>query len=426
MSDQTATRRNVQVDDGSEIGARWTLAVTAGPDAGLRVDIDPARSTRLLAGLSSTCELRLTDRSVSRRHVALDVTASGLRVVDLASTNGTTVNGVRVVEALLRGGEIVRIGATAIEVRRATEPSPYALPTELRFGRLIGTSPAMRRAFPIFARLAVSSIPVVIEGETGTGKELLAEALHEAGSRARAAYVVVDCAAGSDEVLAVALREADGGTIFLDEIALLEPSAQARLVRALEVGEVHDGASPVRVAARVIASTQRDLDREVLAGRFREDLFFAFTSGFVQLPPLRERKGDVATLTRHFWRTLGRDERPIPPGLIERFEEHAWPGNVRELQSAVARVLTLGEVAADDLGPTMQTRSPSLDELADETVATGVPLTLARERIVAEFERRYIRRVLERYQGNVSRAAIASGIGRRYLQTLKARRLPEK
>jgi DNA-binding NtrC family response regulator len=175
----------------------------------------------------------------------------------------------------------------------------------------------------------------------------------------------------------------------------------------------------LRVDVRIVAATRRDLDREVQAGRFRDDLFFRLAVGRIELPPLRRRRGDVAVLARHFWQTIAVDGRPIPPGLVERLEDYPWPGNVRELQNAIARHVAVGELPVSEAGP------PSGGEgrdVVERVLSKGLALPRARAEVVEEFERRYVERVLEKHGGNVSRAAAASGIALRYFQLLKAKR----
>jgi DNA-binding NtrC family response regulator len=304
----------------------------------------------------------------------------------------------------------------------------------------------MRALQPLFARLAASDVPVVVEGETGTGKEALAEALHAASPRAGGPFVVFDCTAVPPSLLESALfghergaftgalaqrrgafEEAHRGTLFLDEIGELDLTLQPRLLRAIERSEVQRvGASHwLRVDVRILAATRRDLDDEVRAGRFRDDLFFRLAVGRIKLPPLRGRTGDVAVLARHFWRALGGEGAPLPHGLLERLEAHSWPGNIRELKNAIARCLAVGELAAPfgAGGPTRDSASALGDEDAIERVlAMGLPLPRARAEIVEEFERRYVARALEMHGGNVSRAAAASGVALRYFQLLKAKR----
>jgi transcriptional regulator with GAF, ATPase, and Fis domain len=380
---------------------------------------------------------------VSRRHAAFDATARGLRVTDLRSTNGTFVGDVSIVEAYLRGGEHVTVGGTTLRVELEAPPSS-GLPAALRFGRVVGASPAMRRLYPLCERLAATEVPVVIEGETGTGKELLAEALHEQGPRPNAPFVVFDCTAVPPNLVESALfghergaftgavnarkgvfELAHGGTLFIDEIGDLDIGLQPKLLRALERSEIQrvGGEKFLRVEVRVIAATRRDLDREVQAGRFRDDLFFRLAVARIELPPLRQREGDVGVLGRHFWRTLGGGNAPLPPDLLQRFEDYDWPGNVRELHNTVVRRIALG-----DLAPLPAKRSslpPSALSPPSPPETVGVPLDLpfsaARQRVIEEFERIYVEHVLARHGGNVQRAAAASGIARRYFYVLKAR-----
>jgi DNA-binding NtrC family response regulator len=398
----------------------------------------------------------VTDRLVSRRHAAVEIGDRGLRLTDLGSLNGTRVDSLHVVDAFLRGGETIRIGETSIRVEAIADASTPALSTALRFGRLVGASPEMRRLYPLCERLAASDIPVVIEGETGTGKEVLAEALHDASARASGPFVVFDCTAVPGTLLEAALfghergaftgavdqrvgvfEQANGGTLLIDEIGELDIALQPKLLRALERSEVQRVGSSTwtRVDVRVLAATRRDLDREVQAGRFRDDLFYRLAVGRIELPPLRSRRGDVAVLTRHLWRALGGDERPMPAGMLARFEDYAWPGNIRELANAVARVLALGELADHEeagLASTSEREQagvastesipPPAGDAIERVLELELPLTRARERIVEDFERRYVARVLKRFDGNVVRAAAASGIARRYFQILRARR----
>jgi DNA-binding NtrC family response regulator len=173
---------------------------------------------------------------------------------------------------------------------------------------------------------------------------------------------------------------------------------------------------------RIVAATRRDLDREVQARRFRDDLFYRLAVARVELPPLRRREGDVALLTRTFWTALGGDETRLSPDLIQRFEEYSWPGNVRELHNAVARQIALGDVALDEAGGVQADAVSGGGDYIDRVVREGKPLPSARQEVVAEFERRYVTRMLELHGGHVGRAAAACGIGRRYFQMIRAKR----
>ncbi len=442
MSDETRTiLRSVPPQGGPRL-AVFDLVVVDGPDLGQRARLDGPG--RLLVGQSPACGLRLRDPHASRRHLAFTLEHGRLRMTDLGSTNGTHVNDVEVIEAFLAGNERVRIGDTTLLVERAqAESSP--LTAALRFGRVVGASPEMRRLYPLCERIAQSHVPVVIEGETGTGKELLAEALHDAGPRASGPFVVFDCTTVPPNLAesmlfghergaftgAVNARKgvfelAHQGTLFIDEIGDLDLTLQPKLLRAIERAEVQRVGSErwTKVDVRVVAATRRDLDHEIQVGRFRDDLFFRLAVARIELPPLRKREGDIGALARHFYRQLG-GEGAIPDELLGRFEAHEWPGNVRELSNAVARFLAVGETPLAGLAPS--SRRPTEGALAsgedpiEAVLARDLPLPRAREEVVAELERRYIERVLARYGGNVGRAAAASGIARRYFQMIRAR-----
>jgi len=428
--------------------ATYRLAVVAGPDKGTTVKVDATRPSPLLIGQSSSCDLRLTDRQVSRRHAAVDVSGARLHLVDLGSTNGTRVNDVSVTDGYLRGGELVRLGETALEVALLDSATIVELPTETSYGRVVGASAEMRRLYPLCDKLAGANVPVVIEGETGTGKELLAESLHERGPRASAPFVVFDCTAVPAALLeselfghergaftgAVATRkgvfeQAHGGTLLIDEIGDLELALQPKLLRALERSEVRrvGGDQLIKVDVRVLSATRRDLDHEVQAGRFRDDLFHRLAVARIELPPLRQRRGDVALLARMFAHQLGAGEKALPEPMLIRWEDYAWPGNVRELRNAVTRYLALGEADLGHAEDFALVLAPGAAEASrgegalEGVLSLGLPYSRARQRVLAEFERRYVERVLEEHGGNVLRAAAASGIARRHLQRVRAR-----
>jgi two-component system response regulator HydG len=414
--------------------------VVEGPDTGKQFKVDDFATQRVLIGQSPVCPVCLTDRAVSRRHAALEGDGTGVRLVDLESSNGTFVNGMRIRDVYLRGGETVRMGSSTLRFDVDASTHVVQAPEETRFHRVIGGSPEMRRLYPVFAQLAASDVPILIEGETGTGKEVLAESLHEASPRKDGPFVVFDCTTVSPTLLDSELfghergaftgaltarrglfEEAHKGTLFIDEIGDLDVSLQAKLLRAIERMEVRrvGGNKWTTVDVRIIAATRRDLDREVQAKRFRDDLFFRLAVARVELPPLRRRRGDIALLVQTFWTALGGDESQLSPDLIQRFEEHDWPGNVRELHNAVARQLALGHAAS--IQPVAESADPPHGDFLDRMVVSGKPLPAARQDVVTEFERRYVTHMLEVHGGHVGRAAEACGIGRRYFQMIRAK-----
>ena len=433
--------------------ATFALTIIAGPDRGKSFVLGAGQPSRVLIGQSPACDLRLSDRMISRRHVAIELQGARLRVTDLASTNGTNINGITILDAMCGGGEQVQLGETTIRLDMLAGVEKVQLPTATRFGRLVGQSAEMRKLYPLCERLAASNVPVIIEGETGTGKEVLAESLHEMGPRSSGPFVVFDCTAvppnlvesalfghergaftGATESRRGVFEEAHGGTLLLDELGDLELSLQAKLLRVLERSEVQRVGSnrTVKVDTRVLAATRRDLDQEIQAGRFRDDLFFRLAVARIELPALRRRAGDVTVLAFHFWRQLAGKGLPFPSDFAQRLESYAWPGNVRELYNAVARRVALGDLAAietarsapAEAGPPSVPSAPLSSrghDVIEDVLAQDLPLTRARERVVEEFERRYVTRVLAQHGGNVSKASAASGIARRYFQLLRAR-----
>jgi len=426
------------ISDEEEGSDKLFLSVVDGPDKGRSFELGPLLESSVLIGSSEACQVRLTDRRVSRRHCALDWSEGRIRVVDQRSTNGTTIDGVSVMDAVLKEGQILRLGETALALERRGEgpAAPRARSTATSFGRVIGGSPAMQRLYSLCERIAQSNVPCIIEGETGTGKEILAESIHEQGPRAAGPFVVFDCTAvppnmleaelfghehgafsGAVQARAGVFEEANGGTLLIDEIGELDPLLQPKLLRAVERCEIRRVGStkPVRVDVRLLAVTRRDLDREVQAGRFRDDLFHRLAVARIELPPLRKRTGDVERLVRHFYEQVGADIKTLDAGQLALWRDYTWPGNVRELRNAVARYVALGEVEQYEADPI-----PEQDVIA-EVLARKMPLSLARRRVLDAFEHRYVAHVLEEHGGNVAQAARASGIARRYLRKLKAK-----
>ena len=415
----TVRRQSFTRPKPKEGAAAFVLAVVSGPDAGKVLSLDASGPSRALLGQSPVCVLRLSDAKVSRRHASVSVMNDHIELRDLGSTNGTTVNGVLVKEAILVGGEAIRVGDTVLSVQREA-PRFVELTQATSFGKILGESPAMRKLYPVLASLAASEAAVLLEGETGTGKSLVAEELHTASRRKDGPFVSLETSAlassdignrlfgfGDDAGLLAAAR---GGVLFIDEIGNLPRDVQARLRDVLEGSDV-----------RLVAATRRDLDRDVQNERFDERLFFVLASGRVELPALREREGDVASLAKQFWAELAPAHgaaADLPEDFLPRFEHYPWPGNVRELRSAVVSRMTLGELGASFR--TTEAKAHGLDFLAS-VIEEDLPFPAARERVVMEFERRYVERVLARHGGNVTRAARASGVAHRYFQLIRAR-----
>jgi DNA-binding NtrC family response regulator len=416
------------------------VEVTVGPDLGLALIVDGTEPGPILIGTSPACSLRLTDRTVSRRHATLGLERTRVLVTDLSSRNGTFVDGVRILGAHVLPGQTMTLGGTTLTLSEAVPVRRGQLSSAVRFGQLLGASTEMRRLYPLCQRLAASNIPIIIEGETGTGKELLAESLHEEGPRRDGPFVVFDCTTVPPALMeselfghergaftsATSSRDgvfvrAHGGTLLIDEIGDLALPLQAKLLRAVDRSEVTPlgGGHAKRVDVRLLAATRRNLDNEVQAGRFRDDLYHRLAVGRIELPPLRERKGDVLVLARHFLQAMGAAEQSLPPELAARWQAHDYPGNVRELHNTVARYLALGDLA-DSPRPRSLDPPARRDASIREIVELDLPLREARELAVSSFLTQYVERSLRKH-GSVEQAAAASGVGRRYFQMLHAR-----
>jgi transcriptional regulator with GAF, ATPase, and Fis domain len=417
------------------------VVIVEGPDAGSTFALDRNAPTRILLGTSPACELRLTDPTVSRRHCSLEPAGQRYKIRDFGSTNGTFVDGVAIVEAFVRGDEVVRVGSSALrfESESVVEPSP--LPSAVRFGRVLGASVAMRRLYPLCERVSKSRVHLIIEGETGTGKEVLAESIHEAGQGGP--FVVFDCTTVSPHLVesqlfghergaftgAVAahpgvFEEANGGTLLVDEIGDLDMALQAKLLRVIDRGELRrvGGQKGISVNVRIIAATRRDLDKAIAADRFRDDLFHRLAIARLEMPPLRDRHGDVTLLARHFATEMGAEPAILSAEVLERFNDYAWPGNVRELRNAVARLIALGDVVVRPQPASRPADATSTSGDWLEAILRDTPaFALARRKALDEFERRYVERILAAHGGNVAHAARASGLALRYFRLVKAR-----
>jgi DNA-binding NtrC family response regulator len=408
------------------------LRVVAGPDRGTKVALG---TDSLRIGSAADVELVLHDATVSARHAEIQIGARGYLVRDLGSKNGVLLGSVRVERAPLVDGQRLRLGETVLVVRALGRAHAVPLARPGSFGGLVAASVKMRAVVATLARLAESELTVLLEGETGTGKEVAAHALHQAGLRAGGPFVVFDCGAVPPGLVASELfghekgafsgaharrdglfAEADGGTLFLDEIGELPLELQPVLLRAIEthatrrVGSVHEQRHDVRV----VAATNRNLAEEVRGGRFRQDLFYRLGGARVRLPPLRERPEDVTVLASRFAAQAG---LALSPELLAVLGAYDWPGNVRELRNTIERAAAAGGPL--ELGAAHQ-REASGRQLFVEG-GRLVPLTEARALAGDAFERAYLEEAIARAEGNLSRAAELAGVSRQMLTRLVAK-----
>jgi DNA-binding NtrC family response regulator len=356
---------------------------------------------------------------------------------DLDSTNGTFLGGHRITGASVTPGVMVGVGQTVLRFEILDGDLAEPVSRSDRFGPVLARSLRMRRLFAIAERVAPTDASVLIEGETGTGKGLLAEAIHEASPRAHGPFVVVDCAAiphalveselfghelgaftGARQQRVGLFEAASGGTVFLDEIGELPIDLQPKLLRALEKREVRRVGShtPIPVDVRVIAATNRDLRREVNAGSFRSDLWYRLNTVRLVVPPLRERREDIPLLVAHFYKQMAPDGAAHPSAeLVSVMQRGNWRGNVRELASAVERSLVF-----DDPEKWQDAFHPDSEHAAFE-FDPSVSFRAAKMRATAGWERSYLDQLIAHHDGNISRAARGARMDRSHLRELLRR-----
>jgi DNA-binding NtrC family response regulator len=435
--DRAATVYSDALDPGAA-RFRCQLVVIDGPDRGRACRLGAAP---VVVGTAAESDLVLSDDRVSARHLSIAADAGRFVARDLGSTNGTWYEGSRLGEAVLAPGATVLVGKSALRIEPEAQPLDVVPSQARRFGELVGESLAMREVFAVLEKVAGTDVTVLIEGETGTGKELAARALHDTSARRKAAFVAVDCGALPETLLdselfghvrgaftgaagprAGVFARADGGTIFLDEIGRIPAAVQARLLRVIEERVVRPLGSDAERAidVRVIAASRDDLDGEVAAGRFRADLLYRLGVVRISLPPLRNRREDLPGLIGELLRRRG-----LPPGTagpgIERMLAHGWPGNVRELRNVIDRAIALAPGARGfaDLAIRIEPSPVAGDELLP--VRADLPFAEAKQLVLHGFERRYLADVLARADGNVSAAAREADLDRKHFRTLARR-----
>ncbi len=407
------------------------IEVTGGPDRGKSLDV----AEEITVGKDAAATLVIDDPMVSRMHFAIRPCSDGWILRDLGSTNGTEVNGVRVIEARVAPGQQIAIGESTLTLAMSGKLATLPLSEDASWGRALGASAAMRRLFAVLPKIATSDAAVLLEGETGTGKTLLAKAIHAQSGRT-GRFVVVDCGAivptlieselfghekgaftGAHAQRIGAFEQASGGTVFLDELGELPLDLQPRLLRVLEDRAIVrvGGTATIPLDVRVIAATNRELRTEVNRRTFRSDLYYRLNTIRLRVPSLHERRDDIPLLVAHFWRAFASDAHPSPPAaLLDELAQRDWPGNVRELRSAVERAVLLG-----DPGPSESTVPDEPSAIVD-----GQPFRRVKEQAVARWEREYIRALVDRHGGILSKAARAAHMDRNHLRDLLRRYWP--
>ncbi len=407
--------------------------LTAPGQEPLTVGADP-----ITVGRCAAAHLRLDDPTVSAMHCELRATEHGVLLRDLASTNGTRVGAVAVREVLLVAACAIHVAGHTLHFEPAESKQLVNDGDRESFGALVGSAPNMRRVYELMGLVAKTELSVLITGETGTGKELVARGIHEASPRAGKPLVVVDCTSvplalaesilfgheagsftGATGRRTGAFLEADGGTLFLDELGELPDEVQPKLLRAVSerrikrIGSARE--EPVNV--RIVAATRRDLRNQINRGLFREDLFYRLSQVSIELPPLRDRKEDIPALVANACARLGKHDasESVLRHIEARFASYDWPGNVRELVNAASVLASIDAPSSELLGhllphsvglkerPPPAVTGPSDRDREDEARFSEAKL---------QFEADYFGRLSQAANGNVSEIARRCGLAR--------------
>jgi len=407
--------------------------VIRGPDRGESRSL--VEGGKVHFGSSPDCEFSLTDKTVSRRHLVAEFAGDSVILRDLGSTNGAFIQGSRFKEISIGFGAEFKIGRSVIKFlpeEEIVEPEPSE---QSSLGSLVGGDTKMRQLFKLLQDVAATDATVLIEGETGTGKELIAEEIHNHSPRRDGPFVVFDCGSVPHELIESmlfghvkgsftgahtdrrgAFAEANGGTIFLDEIGEMALDLQPSLLRVLDKRAVRKVGSNnyENIDVRVIAATNRDLRAEVAKRDFREDLYYRLAVIRVSVPPLRERGNDIPMLVEHFVRRFSPNgPLEVPPEVMADLKRHSWPGNVRELRNAIERACLLAQgnaISFEDA--VMEEAAPALG------IRTDLPFKEAKGQLVERFEREYIEDLMRRHAMNLSAAAREAQIDRKHLREL--------
>lgn len=412
----------------------------------------PLELAPLVLGQHAECDIVVSDPKVSRRHCEIRLTENGVFVQDLESRNGTFIRDVEIVSAFVPPGVPVTIGDSAVVVQAAGGSAVVPLSTRGTFGGAVGESLAMRALFAKLERVAVTDETILLLGESGSGKEVLARAIHQHSRRNAGPFVVVDCSAIPASTIEVELfgtvpgaatgalnkaglfEAANRGTIFIDELGELPLELQQKLLRVIEARTIRRLGSTQEqsVDVRIIAATHRNLKNMVAENKFRQDLFYRLSVFETHIPPLRDRKDDIPLLVERFLASRNPPGKvdDLPLETIPMLMGYNWPGNVRELRNALTRLVLFPELlhemfastaGAADVTTTLAAKAEETPKEHDEAqFDKWLELTLpeAREAVLQELERRYVTAKLRQHDGNISRAAEAMGVSRQLLHRL--------
>lgn len=414
-----------------------------GPDLGLAF---PLGKRRIVVGKAKECDIVLTDRAISKKHFEVTLEGSSVRLKDLGSTNGTFIGQTRVIESLVPAGTVISVGRTRMHLRTDEAGLMLTPSTADHFGELFGSSIAMRQVFAVLEKVAGKDVNVLVDGETGTGKELAARALHDHSGRSSGPLVVLDCSAVAPELVESQLfghrrgaftgamqdrpgvfESARGGTLFLDELDSLPLDLQPKLLRVIETRQVvRLGEFDTRsIDVRLVAACGKSPEDAVARGELRRDLYFRLAVVRLTMPRLADRLDDLPLLVRTILSRIGGEHLAVDDKgpALERMRQHPWQGNIRELRNVLERALLLAAPSSRHLDDVPLRLSPVMAG-ADRSVALGpefnlkLPYKEAKEAALSVFEKTYLKAALSRNGANLSRTARDVGLTRHHLRKL--------
>ena len=439
----------LKLEEGPEVVSlrKCQLVILEGPDKNKKMTLS---KNVIKIGKKENNDLVLTDKTVSRNHLEIEYRDDSFILRDLESTNGTYLNGNKVKEAFLSPGDFIKLGNSAIEFVMFDEKVSIAPSSKNEFGEMVGKSRKMRQIFAILEKISPTNATVIIEGETGTGKDLVARAIHTNSSRKSKPFQVFDCSAvapnlieselfghekgsftGAVKARAGAFEAALGGTVFLDEVGELTLDLQPKLLRALEQREIRRVGSnePVKIDVRVISATNKNLKKEIKEKLFREDLYYRLSVVKISLPPLRDRTEDIPLIVERllthskFNQLEGGKLRVtrVDDEALKFLSRYPWPGNVRELANVIERASSFAEgelITRSNLEFIFHEMTEGEERTDRMRVDTDLPFKEAKQQIVEVFEKEYLEELLKRHHYNLSKAAREAKVDRKHIRNL--------